>query len=75
VRVTFTPPEDVAVGDYQMRLRAESASGDRRVESQESTVRIHVEAPTNLGVTAGLALLLILLLAAIVTFGVRLTRR
>lgn len=75
VRVTFTPPEDVAVGDYQMRLRAESASGDRRVESQESTVRIHVEAPTNLAVTAGLALLLILLLAGIVTFGVRLTRR
>lgn len=75
VQVTFTPPADVAVGDYQMRLRAESASGDRRVESQESTVRIHVEAPTNLPVTVGLALLLILLLVAIVTFGVRLTRR
>ncbi|MGD2114822.1 MAG: NEW3 domain-containing protein [Acidobacteriota bacterium] len=75
VRVTFTPPEDVAVGDYQMRLRAESAAGDRRVESQESTVRIHVDAPANLALTGGLALLLIALVAGIVIFGVRMTRR
>lgn len=75
VRVTFTPPEDVAVGDYQMRLRAESAAGDRRVESQESTVRIHVDAPANLLLTGGLALLLVALVAGIVVFGVRMTRR
>jgi len=75
VRVTFTPPADVSVGDYQMRLRAESAAGDRRVESQESTVRIHVDAPTNLTLTGGLALLLLLLVAGIVWFGVKMTRR
>ena len=75
VRVTFTPPDDVTVGDYQMRLRAESAAGDRRVESQESTVRIHVDAPTNLLLTGGLAVLLIALVAGIVVFGVKMTRR
>ena len=75
VKVTFTPPADVSVGDYQMRLRAESAAGDRRVESQESTVRIHVDAPTNLTLTGGLALLLLLLVGGIVAFGVKMTRR
>ncbi len=75
VKVTFTPPDDVSVGDYQMRLRAESAAGDRRVESQESTVRIHVDAPMNLTLTGGLALLLLVLVAGIVAFGVKMTRR
>ena len=75
VKVTFTPPADVSVGDYQMRLRAESAAGDRRVESQESTVRIHVDAPTNLTLTGGLAVVLLLLVGGIVAFGVKMTRR
>ena len=75
VRVRFVPPEDVSVGDYQMRLRTESASGDRRVESEETTVRIHVAAATNLWLTGGLALLLIALVGGIVLFGVKLTRR
>ena len=75
VQLTFSPPEDVPVGDYQMRIRAESAAAERRVESQETTVRVHVAAPANLWLTGTLALLLIFLVAGIVIFGIKLTSR
>ncbi len=75
VQLTFSPPDDVPVGDYQMRIRAESAAAERRVESQETTVRVHVAAPANLWLTGTLALLLITLVAGIVIFGIKLTSR
>jgi uncharacterized membrane protein len=75
VQLTFSPPDGVPVGDYQMRIRAESAAAERRVESQETTVRVHVAAPANLALTGILALMLVLLVAGIVIFGIKLTSR
>lgn len=74
VQLSVEPPPDVAVGDYQMRLRADSAAADRRVESQETSVRIHVNAGSNPWLTGSLATLLLGLVGGIVVFGVRLTR-
>jgi hypothetical protein len=63
------------VGDYEPRIRTECTASNRRVESEDKIVRIHISAKTNvLGITA-LIVLLIGLLVGIVVFGIKLTRR
>ena len=75
VNIDFIPPAEVSVGDYEPRIRTECIAANRRVESEDKIVRIHISAKTNvLGITA-LIVLLIGLLVGIVVFGIKLTRR
>lgn len=75
VNIAFVPPGDVSVGDYEPRIRTECIADNRRVESGDKIVRVHVSAKTNvLGITI-LIVLLIGLLVGIVVFGIKLTRR
>lgn len=75
VNLSFIPPADVSVGDYEPKIRTECIAANRRVESEDKIVRIHISAKTNvLGITA-LIVLLIGLLVGIVVFGIKLTRR
>ncbi len=75
VNLKFIPPDDVSVGDYDLRIRTECIADNRRVESEDKIVRVHLSAKTNvLGITLLIALL-IGLLVGIVVFGIKLTRR
>ncbi len=75
VQIRFLPPPDVSVGDYEPKIRTDSIADNRRVESEDKIVRIHVGSKTNvLGITI-LILLLVGLLVGIVVFGIKLTRR
>jgi hypothetical protein len=75
VSIKFIPPDDVSVGDYEPRIRTECIADNRRVESEDKIVRVHLSAKTNvLGITLLIALL-IGLLVGIVVFGIKLTRR
>lgn len=75
VKIEFIPPEDVSVGDYEPKVRTECIADNRRVESEDKIVRVHISAKTNVfGITV-LVLLLIGLLVGIVVFGIKLTRR
>ncbi|MBN2245662.1 MAG: hypothetical protein JW755_07435 [Candidatus Aminicenantes bacterium] len=75
VTIEFIPPVDVSVGDYEPRIRTECIADNRRVESEDKIVRIHISAKTNVvGITL-LIVLLIGLLVGIVIFGIKLTRR
>lgn len=75
VNIDFVPSSDVSVGDYEPKIRTECTASNRRVESEDKIVRIHISARTNvLGITA-LVVLLIGLLVGIVVFGIKLTRR
>jgi hypothetical protein len=75
VKVKFIPPEDVSVGDYEPKIKAESLSGGKRIESDEKVVRVHISSRTNiLGITV-LILILIGIMVGIVWFGIKLTRR
>ncbi len=75
VNIKFIPPDDVSVGDYEPRIRTECIADNRRVESEDKIVRVHLGAKTNvLGITFLIALL-IGLLVGIVVFGIKLTRR
>jgi len=75
VSIRFLPPPDVAVGDYEPKIRTECIADNRKVESEDKVVRIHISSKTNiLGITV-LVLLLVGLLVGIVVFGIKLTRR
>mgnify|MGYP001590654507 CR=1 FL=1 len=75
VNIKFIPPTDVSVGDYEPKIRTDSAAENRRVESEDKIVRIHITSKTNiLGITV-LIVLLVGLLVGIVVFGIKLTRR
>jgi len=75
ILLTIAPPVDVSIGDYEATIKTESSAGDRKVESEDKTVRIHVAAPANILGTALLILLLTGLLVGVVAFGIRLSRR
>jgi len=75
VRIRFIPPADVSVGDYEPKIRTDSIAENRRVESLDKIVRIHVASKTNILGIGALVLLLMGLLVGIVVFGVKLTRR
>lgn len=75
VKIDFIPPEGISVGDYEPKIKTECIADNRRVESEDKIVRIHISAKTNvLGITV-LIVLLTGLLVGIVIFGIKLTRR
>jgi hypothetical protein len=75
VNIHFIPPDGVSVGDFEPKIKTECIADNRRVESEDKIVRIHITAKANvLGITL-LVLLLVGLLVGIVIFGIRLTRR
>jgi hypothetical protein len=75
VSIRFIPSTDVSVGDYEPKIKTECVADNRRVESEDKIVRIHISSKTNiLGITL-LIVLLVGLLVGIVVFGIKLTRR
>jgi len=75
VTINFLPPADVAVGDYEPKIKTECSADNRNVESEDKIVRIHVASKTNVLGISLLVLLLVGLLVGIVVFGIKLTRR
>jgi len=75
VKVKFQPPVDVAVGDYEPKIKTECIADNRRVESEDKIVRIHVGSKTNILGIGLLVFFLVGLLVGIVVFGIKLTRR
>ncbi len=75
IRMDLVPPADVQVGDYEIRLRTESSAYNRPVPSEDKVYRVSVKARPNLIGTLGLVGALVLLVVAVIIFGVRLARR
>ena len=75
VSINIVPPPDVNVGAQEVRIRTEAYADNRRVETEDKTVRIQVNARTSVGWTLLLVLLLIGLVVGIVVFGIKISRR
>jgi uncharacterized membrane protein len=75
VAVTITPPADINVGDYEATIKTESFASNRKVESEDKKIRIHIAAGANVSGTVLLILLLAGALTGIVYFGVKLSRK
>jgi len=75
VKIRFLPPDGVSVGDYEPKIRTDAIADNRRVESEDKIVRIHISSKANVLGIGALVLLLVGLLVGIVIFGIKLTRR
>ena len=75
VKLKIVPPLDVAVGDYEVRIKTESYAYNRLVPTEDKIYRVSVKARPNVWGTAALVGGLLLIVIGIVIFGVKLTRR
>jgi hypothetical protein len=75
ISIKFLPPDGVSVGDYEPKIRTDAVADNRRVESEDKIVRIHISSKANVLGIGALVLLLVGLLVGIVVFGIKLTRR
>jgi len=75
ISVIISPPVDVGIGDYEATIKTESFASNRKVESEDKKIRIHIASSANILGTAVLILLLVGVLVGIVVFGVRLSRK
>ncbi len=75
VRLSFTPPEGIAPGRYEIRIRTSSLSDDQPIEGEDKTVTIQIEQEANIIGSALLILLILAVLVGIVVFGIKLSRR
>jgi hypothetical protein len=74
VGVTLTPPALSTSGDYEARLRLESTASDKRMESEDKIVRVHVNAPRQWFGTAALLAVVAMTLVLVLVFGARVAR-
>lgn len=75
IRLLITPPQDVGVGAQEVKIKTEALADNRRVETEDKTMRIQVQAKTPVLWTVFLVLLLIGLLTGIVVFGIKISKR
>jgi len=75
VKLLLVPPRDIPVGDYDVKVRTVAISADRQVDTEDKTVRVHVTQPAAWAGTVFLVLLLVGLVAGMVWFGLKLTKR
>jgi hypothetical protein len=75
VQVTIVPPSDEGVGAQEVKIKTEALADNRKVESDDKTVRIQIESKTPVFWTIMLILLLIGLIVGIVIFGIRISKR
>ena len=75
VGLSFTPPADVAVGKYEVRVRTSGLSNNQPIVAEDKTVSVEIKAGANVLGTSLLVLFILALVGGMVTFGIKLSRR
>jgi uncharacterized membrane protein len=75
VDLTFTPPPETSVGRYEVRLRTSGLSDNRPINAEDKTVTVEIAGGTNIVGTTFVVLVILGLVAGIVVFGVRLSKK
>lgn len=75
VDVTIEHPEEVEVGAYEIKVKAETEFEGGTVQTDQKNVRIQLSGKTNIAGTAALIGFLILIVVGIAVFTVKLSRR
>ncbi len=75
VTLSFRPPEDIAPGKYEVRLRTTAMSNNQPVNALDKTVTIEIRPDSNIFGTILIILGLIGLVGGIVVYGIRLSKR
>lgn len=75
VKVTIIPPKEGGVGAQEVKIKTEAMADNRKVDTEDKTVRIQVNARTSIWGTSLLILLLVGFIGGIVWFGMKLSKR
>lgn len=75
LRLLITPPAGVTPGKYELRARTTSFSEGQPINGEDKSITVEILAEANLLGTAIVILLILGLVAGIVVFGIRLSRR
>ena len=75
VQISIIPPKDGGVGAQEVKIKTEALADNRRVDTEDRTVRIQVNAKTSVFATMMLLLALIGIIVGLVWFGIKLSRR
>lgn len=75
VRVTIVPPADGGVGAQEVKIKTEALADNRKVDTEDKTVRIQVNAAISIMGTALLIILLVAIVGGIMWFGMKLSKK
>jgi uncharacterized membrane protein len=75
VNIRILPPEDGGVGAQEVKIKTEALADNRKVETEDKTVRIQVNAATSVWGTILLISALLGLIGGIVWFGIKLSKK
>lgn len=75
VQITFLPPKDGGIGAQEVKIKTEAMADNRKVDTEDKTVRIQVNASTSVWGTLFLILLLVGFIGGVVWFGMKLSKR
>ena len=75
VHIAITPPKDSGIGAQEVKIKTEALADNRKVETEDKTIRIQVNAKTSVFGTVMLLLALIGIIVGLVWFGIKLSRR
>lgn len=75
VHISIIPPTDVSVGAQEVKIKTQALADNRRVQTEDKTVRIQIEAKTPVLWIIFLILFLIGLVIGIIIFGIKISKR
>ena len=75
VNIRIIPSKDGGVGAQEVKIKTEAMADNRKVETEDKTVRIQVNAATSIFGTVLLILALLGLVGGIIWFGMKLSKR
>jgi uncharacterized membrane protein len=75
VQIRIIPPKDSGVGAQEVKIKTEALADNRKVETEDKTIRIQVNAATSILGTIVLILALLGLIGGIIRFGIKLSKK
>ncbi|MEW5923857.1 MAG: NEW3 domain-containing protein, partial [Candidatus Zixiibacteriota bacterium] len=75
IKLRFTPPDDIAVGKYEVRIQTSALSNGQPLNGTDKIATIEIRARANIIGTALIVLFILAIVGGVVTYGVRLSRR
>jgi hypothetical protein len=75
VKLRFTPPANVSVGKYEIRIQSSGLSNGQPVLGGDKTAIVEIRSKTNIIGTLAIVLFILLIVGGIVVYGIRLSRK
>lgn len=75
IKLKFTPPDDIAVGKYEVRIQTSALSSGQPINGTDKIATIEIRARANIIGTALIVIFILAIVGGVVTYGVRLSRR